>query len=106
MNDIAPSLVDKFMRALLKLGTESGASDKEIRAGGLEFASALRQGCLCGHELRIVMYNLPELAKAIAAELGVNVNGSKPYAGELLKLGRERKITRSVMFNTINKLVY
>jgi tape measure domain-containing protein len=81
-NDQAIRLVETMQKAAIV----GGASGQEAAAGALQLGQALASGVLQGDELRSLLENMPNLAVALARELGVGV-------GELRKMGSEGKLT-------------
>ena len=72
----------------------SGATASESSAGLIQFAQGLASNRLQGDELRSVLENLPGLARAIAAGLGVTV-------GEIRTLAAEGKLTAEAVIDAV-----
>ncbi len=81
-NEQALALVATLQRAAIV----AGASGQEASAAAGQLAQALASGVLQGDELRSLLENMPNLAVALARELGVGV-------GELRKMGSEGQLT-------------
>lgn len=81
-NDQAVRLVATLQRAALV----AGASGQETTSAALQLGQALASGVLQGDELRSLLESMPNLAVALARELGVGV-------GELRKMGAEGQLT-------------
>jgi tape measure domain-containing protein len=81
-NEQALQLVATLQRAALV----AGSSGQEASAAAGQLAQALASGVLQGDELRSLLENMPNLAVALARELGVSV-------GELRKMGSEGQLT-------------
>lgn len=74
-----------------KAGIVAGASAQEAGAAVQQLAQALASGKLQGDELRSLLENMPQLAQALAKELGVGI-------GRLREMGTEGKLTADVVF--------
>lgn len=72
----------------------SGASSQEAAAGLVQFAQGLASGALRGDELRSVLEQMPRLAQAIAAGMGITV-------GRLRELGAEGQLTAETVIRAI-----
>jgi tape measure domain-containing protein len=72
----------------------SGASAADSAAAFLQLKQGLSSGRLAGDELRSVLENMPILAQAIAAQMGVPV-------GALKELGAQGKITTDIIYKAI-----
>ena len=72
----------------------SGASAAESAVAFRQLKQGLSSGRLAGDELRSVLENMPILAQAIAAQMGVPV-------GALKELGAEGKITTDIIYKAI-----
>jgi tape measure domain-containing protein len=81
-NEQALALVATLQRAAIV----AGASGQEASAAAGQLAQALASGVLQGDELRSLLENMPNLAVALARELGVGV-------GELRRMGSEGQLT-------------
>lgn len=69
-----------FAETVQKLAAIGGSSAQEAASGAQQLAQALASGRLQGDELRSILENMPELARALASGLGVSV-------GQLRELG-------------------
>jgi tape measure domain-containing protein len=76
----------KLVGGLQKAGIVAGASAEETGAATQQLAQALASGVLQGDELRSLLENMPQLAQALARELGVGI-------GQLRQMGSEGKLT-------------
>lgn len=76
----------------------SGASTSEASAGLIQLSQGLASGRFQGDELRSVLENLPQLAQALAKELGVTV-------GQLRALGAEGKLSTDTVFPALQRAV-
>jgi tape measure domain-containing protein len=76
----------KLVETLQKAAIVGGASSQEASSAALQLGQALASGVLQGEELRSLLENMPNLAVALAQQLGVGV-------GELRKMGSEGKLT-------------
>ncbi len=83
--------VTQLVRLMQQAGTIGGASAAETAAATQQLGQALASGKLQGDELRSIMENMPNLAQALARELGVGI-------GELRKMGEEGRLTASTVF--------
>jgi len=72
----------------------SGATIQEQRSSILQLSQALQSGILQGDELRSLREGAPEIARAIATEMGVGI-------GALKELGSQGLITSDVVMNAI-----
>lgn len=77
--------------------TLSGRTSAEASAGLLQLSQAFGKGVLDGDELKTVMEVLPDLATALAQDMGVTT-------GALRDLGAEGKITREIMLSAFERL--
>lgn len=73
-------------RTLQQAAIVAGASGQEAASAALQLGQALASGVLQGDELRSLLEAMPNLAQALARELGVSV-------GELRRLGAEGQLT-------------
>lgn len=80
-----------LVRTVQMAGIVAGSSTTETTAATMQLGQALASGRLQGDELRSIMENMPNLAEALARELGVNI-------GQLRKMGEEGKLTADVVF--------
>jgi tape measure domain-containing protein len=69
----------------------SGQAPQEAAAAITQLSQGLASGRLNGDELRSVLENMPQLAQALARELGVTV-------GQLRQMGEEGKLTADRVF--------
>jgi tape measure domain-containing protein len=76
----------RLVGGLQKAGIVAGASAQETGAATQQLAQALASGVLQGDELRSLLENMPQLAQALAKELGVGI-------GQLRQMGSEGKLT-------------
>jgi tape measure domain-containing protein len=72
----------------------SGATIQEQRSSILQLSQALQSGILQGDELRSLREGAPEIARAIATEMGVGI-------GALKELGSQGLITSEVVMRSI-----
>lgn len=86
-NDQVLQLVGGLQRAAIV----AGSSGQETAAAMGQLAQALASGKLQGDELRSVLENMPQLAQALAREMGTNI-------GALRKMGEEGKLTADIVF--------
>jgi len=75
-----------LVRTVQQAGIVAGASTQETASAVQQLGQGLASGKLAGDELKSIMENLPNLAEALARELGVSV-------GELRKMGSEGQLT-------------
>jgi tape measure domain-containing protein len=80
-------LVGGLQKAALATGTDS----QNTAAAMQQIAQALASGVLQGDELRSIMENMPEVAAALARELGVGM-------GQLKQMGADGKLTAETVF--------
>jgi tape measure domain-containing protein len=84
--------VTEAMAAALRLG---GSTSAEASSAMLQFSQALAAGTLHGQELNAILESAPELARGMAAALGMTV-------GDLKKAGEEGSLTsKTVMDATL-----
>jgi tape measure domain-containing protein len=81
----------QLVAGIQKAGIVAGASMQETGAATQQLAQALASGTLQGDELRSLLENMPQLAQALARELGVGI-------GQLRKMGEEGKLTADTVF--------
>jgi tape measure domain-containing protein len=81
----------KLVAGIQKAGIVAGASAQETGAAVQQLGQALASGTLQGDELRSLLENMPQLAQALAREMGVGV-------GQLRQMGSEGKLTADVVF--------
>ncbi len=83
--------VVRLVAGIQKAGIVAGTSTEETKAAVQQLGQALASGKLQGDELRSLLENMPQLAQALARELGTNI-------GQLRKMGEEGKLTADVVF--------
>ncbi len=98
--DVGATASDVFRltEGIQKFGIVSGASAEEVKSATLQLGQALASGKLQGDELRSVLENMPQLAQAIARELGTTV-------GQLRQMGSDGKLTSDVVFPAMLRAV-
>jgi tape measure domain-containing protein len=79
-----------------KAATISGSSTEGRAAGLFQFAQGIASNTLGGDELKSIRENIPELARALAKGLGVQV-------GDLKKLGSEGKLSAQAIVDALAK---
>lgn len=72
----------QFTRTVTQLGIASGASGQEFRAATIQLAQGLASARLQGEELRSVLEQLPEVARAIARSFGITYGDLRRAASE------------------------
>jgi tape measure domain-containing protein len=90
--------VTALVAGLQKFGIVSGASPQALGAAVQQMGQALASGRLQGDELRSILENMPELAAALARELGVSI-------GALRQMGSDGKLTSEVVFPALLRAV-
>jgi lambda family phage tail tape measure protein len=75
---------------VVKLGRVGNSSAEEMSNGMQQLGQALASGKFQGDELRSVLESMPEVARALAKELGVTI-------GQLREMGTEGKLTADVV---------
>jgi tape measure domain-containing protein len=75
-----------LVRTLQQAAIVAGASGQEAASAALQLGQALASGVLQGDELRSLLEAMPNLAEALAKQLGVSI-------GELRKMGSEGQLT-------------
>jgi tape measure domain-containing protein len=85
-----------IVQLLQQAGALAGASTQETASATLQLGQALASGKLQGDELRSILEAMPNLAQALARELGVGL-------GELRKMGEEGKLTAEVVIPALNR---
>lgn len=75
------------------IAREAGVSTEDASGAFLQLSQAMGSGVLQGDELRSILERMPQLAVAIAKEMGVS-------ATQIKSLGSEGKITSEVLYNT------
>jgi tape measure domain-containing protein len=83
--------VQALVRTLSGFAQLSGQGPQEAAAAITQLAQGLASGKLQGDELKSILENMPQLAVALARELGVTV-------GELRKMGEEGRLVNSNVF--------
>ena len=81
----------KLVEGIQKAGIVAGSSAQETGAAVQQLGQALASGTLQGDELRSLLENMPQLAQALARELGVGI-------GQLRQMGSEGRLTADVVF--------
>ncbi len=81
----------RLVEGLQKAAIVGGATGQESAAAMQQLGQALASGRLQGDELRSLLENMPQLAQALARELGVGV-------GQLRQMGSEGKLTADTVF--------
>jgi tape measure domain-containing protein len=81
----------KLVAGIQKAGIVAGSTTQELAAATMQIGQALASGTFQGDELRSMLENMPQLAQALARELGVGI-------GELRKMGSEGKLTADTVF--------
>lgn len=81
----------KLVAGIQKAGIVAGTSAEEAGAAVQQLGQALASGVLQGDELRSLLENMPQLAQALAKELGVGI-------GQLRQMGAEGKLTADKVF--------
>lgn len=81
----------RLVSGIQKAGIVAGTSAEEAGAAVMQLAQALASGVLQGDELRSLLENMPQLAQALAKELGTNI-------GQLRQMGAEGKLTADKVF--------
>lgn len=77
-----------IVQLLQQAGAVAGASLQETTSATIQLGQALASGTLQGDELRAILEAMPNLAEALARELGVSL-------GELRRMGAEGRLTAS-----------
>lgn len=85
-----------IVQLMQQAGALAGASTQETASATLQLGQALASGRLQGDELRSILEAMPNLAQALARELGVGV-------GELRKMGEEGKLTADVVIPALQR---
>ncbi|MCC7283670.1 MAG: tape measure protein, partial [Acetobacteraceae bacterium] len=81
----------RLISGIQGFGRLAGTSAAEMSAATLQLGQALASGTLQGDELRSILEAMPQLAQALAGELGMSV-------GELRKAGSEGRLTADQVF--------
>jgi tape measure domain-containing protein len=85
-----------IVQLMQQAGALAGASTQETASATLQLGQALASGRLQGDELRSILEAMPNLAEALARELGVGL-------GELRKMGEEGKLTADVVIPALTR---
>ena len=88
--------VNEIYRGFNVIARQSGVAAADASGAFLQLGQALGSGKLQGDELRSILERMPQLAQAIAAEMGI-------AAGAVRKAGADGKITGDVMFRALSK---
>ena len=80
----------RLVGGIQKAGIIAGTSTEEANAAVQQLGQALASGVLQGDELRSLLENMPQLARALAQELNVPL-------GALREMGKEGKLTGEVV---------
>lgn len=86
----------RLVSGIQKAGIVAGAGAQESAAAVQQLGQALASGVLQGDELRSILENLPQLAQALAREMGVSI-------ARLREMGTEGKLTADVVFPALLK---
>jgi tape measure domain-containing protein len=86
--------VTQFTSAMASFAQISGQGPQEAASAINQLAQGLASGRLQGDELKSIMENMPQLATALARELGVTV-------GQLREMGEQGKLTAENVFPAI-----
>lgn len=81
----------RLISGIQGFGRLAGTSTAEMASATLQLGQALASGTLQGDELRSVLEAMPQLAQALAGQLGMSV-------GELRKAGAEGRLTAEQVF--------
>jgi tape measure domain-containing protein len=85
-----------IVQLMQQAGALAGASTQETASATLQLGQALASVRLQGDELRSILEAMPNLAAALARELGVGV-------GELRKMGEEGKLTSETIIPAMQR---
>lgn len=88
--------VNEIYRGFNTIAAQSGVAAADASGAFLQLSQALGSGKLQGDELRSILERMPQLAQAIASEMGI-------AAGEVRKAGADGKITGDVMYKALKK---
>ena len=88
--------VSEIYKGFNVIAAQSGVASEDAAGAFLQLSQALGSGKLQGDELRSILERMPQLAQAIAAEMGI-------AAGEVRKAGADGKITGDVMYAALKK---
>ena len=81
----------RLVAGIQKAGIVAGSSAQETSAAVQQLGQALASGKLQGDELRSLLEGMPQLAQALARELGVSI-------GQLRQMGSEGQLTADKVF--------
>lgn len=90
--------VVQLVEGFQKFGIVAGASTEEVKSATVQLGQALASGKLQGDELRSVLETMPQLAQALAKELGTSI-------GSLREMGSEGKLTSEVVMPALLRAV-
>lgn len=90
--------VVELVGGVQKFGIVAGASTEETKSATIQLAQALASGVLQGDELRSILESMPQLAQALAKELGTSI-------GNLRTMGSEGKLTAEVVMPALLRAV-
>lgn len=90
--------VTELVAGIQKFGIVSGASMASVTAATVQLGQALASGKLQGDELRSILENMPDLAQALAKEMGKSI-------GALRDMGAEGKLTSDVVMPALLRAV-
>jgi len=90
--------VVELVGGIQKFGIVAGASTEETKSATTQLAQALASGKLQGDELRSILESMPQLAQALAKELGTSI-------GNLRTMGSEGKLTADVVMPALLRAV-
>ena len=85
-----------IVQIMQQAGALAGADTQATAAASMQLGQALASGRLQGDELRSILEVMPNLAEALARELGVGM-------GELRKLGEEGKLSADVVIPALQR---
>jgi tape measure domain-containing protein len=88
--------VSEIYKGFNVIAAQSGVATEDAAGAFLQLSQALGSGKLQGDELRSILERMPQLAQAIAAEMGI-------AAGEVRQAGADGKITGDVMYAALKK---
>ena len=100
---ISQRQISRVTETAAKAATLSGGSAASREAGLYQFSQGLSSNKLGGDELKSILENMPELARAIASGFK-NVDGTIGVStGELRKMGAEGKLTAQVIADALSR---
>jgi tape measure domain-containing protein len=100
---ISQRQISRVTETAAKAATLSGGSAASREAGLYQFSQGLSSNKLGGDELKSILENIPELARAIASGFK-NVDGTIGVStGELRKMGAEGKLTAQVIADALSR---